>query len=203
MAELVTLQELKDALGITDNSEDAKLQDALRDASAAIRSYTDRSFNTTQATSTKIFQYDGSGVLEIEDAVAVTNVSMDGVTLVLGTDYTVEPYGNAVFNWLFLPVDYPLGGSPEMGFTRNLDRLWWKRSVKPIRSVSVTGTWGWPSIPDDVQRAALWTAAAFAETPRPVIQERTADVSRTYTNISAAIPSRAKDLLEPYVRGRQ
>lgn len=201
MADLVTLADLKTALGITDADSDTRLQQAIENASAAIRSYVDRPFETpVTASSTRSYAYDGSGVLEIDDAQTVTAVVQDGITLT-ADEYSAEPF-LAPITWLFLPP-YSRPGSPEMGFTRNLDRLWWKTYEAP-QIVQVTGTWGWPTIPKDVEQAAIYTAAAFAETPRPFISERLGEVSRTYTpaGLRDAIPSRAKELLEPYFRGR-
>ena len=205
MADLVTLADVKLALGIptATTTQDAKLNDAIRDASAALRSYLDRDFETPVTSSqARTYFYDGSGVLEIQDAQTITAVTLDGVALTTD-EYSAEPAGDAPYTWLFLPEIGGFGMSPEMGFTRNLDRLWWKALQRP-QQVVVTGTWGWATIPDDVQRAAIWTAVAFAENPRPVTTERVGDVSRSYPNaIRDAIPARARDLLEPYFRGRQ
>jgi hypothetical protein len=203
MADLITLTELKNALGVDllDTDLDAKYTLAIKNASAAVREYADRSFDLTTVTSTRVYEYDGSGVLEIEDATTVTTVLLDGIAL-QPSEYAVEPYGKTVLNWIFLPENR-LRTDPAMGFAYNLDTLWWK-AITNIHLVSVTGTWGWPAIPDTVKQATIWTAAAFAENVRPVVTERVGDVSRTYaTPLRDAIPSRAKDILEPYVRGRQ
>jgi gp6-like head-tail connector protein len=205
MADLVTLAEVKTALGIPtgNTTQDAKLTDAIRDASAAIRDYLDRDFETPiSGSQARTFFYDGSGVLEISDAATITSVTLDGVTLT-SDEYTAEPAGDAPYTWLFLPERGGWNASPEMGFMRNADQFpWWATLEKP-QQVVVTGTWGFATIPDTVQRAAIWTAVAFAENPRPVTTESVGDVSRTYpTAIREGIPGRAKDILEPYFRGR-
>lgn len=202
MADLVTLSDLKTAMGIplADTESDTKLSQAIENASAAIRSYTDRAFDTpVSASSTRNYAYDGSGVLEIDDAQTVTAVVLDGITLD-PIEYSAEPFAPPI-TWLFLPP-YARPESPEMGFTRNLDKLWWKTYQQP-KVAAVTGTWGWPSIPKDVEQAAIWTAVAFSESPRPVTSERIGEVARVYGNpIRDAIPARARELLEPYFRGR-
>lgn len=201
MADLVSLADLKVALGISDNDSDPKLTQAIENSSAAIRSYVDRPFETpVSASSTRSYAYDGSGVLEIDDAQSVTLVVQDGITLD-PLEYSAEPYVKP-YTWLFLPP-YVIPESPAMGFTRNLDKFWWRAYQQP-KVVQVTGTWGWPAIPKDVEQAAIYTAAAFAETPRPFVSERIGEVSRVYTPsaLRDAIPPRAKELLEPYFRGR-
>jgi hypothetical protein len=87
-----------------------------------------------------------------------------------------------------------------MGFTRNLDRLWWK--YKSHHRVTVTGRFGWPTVPADVKQAAIWTAAYFLETPKPYISVTVSDYSQTFATPTPNVdfPERAKDLLAPYRR---
>lgn len=197
---LVSLTDVKEALGIApaNTQRDPALTDAIEDASEAIRDYVDRKFETpVSGSETRTYFYDGSGVLEIDDAQTITAVVQSGYTL-QPEEYTAEP-NTKPYTWLFLPQFK--GSSPEMGFTRNLDTLWWKLLENP-QQVQITGTWGWAAIPKTVRRAAIWTAVSFFENPRPYGSESVADVSRTYIATSDAIPRRAKEILEPYFRGR-
>ncbi len=201
MADLITLAEVKTALGVTNNSQDAKITQAIPEASTAIRNYVDRDFETpVSASADRTYYYDGSGVLEIDDAQTVTAVTLDGVPLT-PDEFSAEPASNGPFSWIFLP-ERKWSINPQMGFTRNLDNLWWRATGKP-QVVVVTGTWGWPTVPEDVKRAAIWTTINFMENPRPVTTESIGGVSRSYTTYAHAIPQRARELLEPYFRGRQ
>ena len=201
MADLITLNEVKTALGLTNNSQDAKITQAIPEASAAIRNYVDRDFETPVSSSTvRTYYYDGSGVLEIDDAQTITAVTLDTVPLTTD-EYSAEPAGNSPYTWLFLP-EQKWQSSPAMGFTRNLDNLWWRQTGK-AQVVTVTGTFGWAAIPEDVKRAAIWTTINLMENPRPVTTESIGGVSRSYTAYAHAIPQRARELLEPYFRGRQ
>src|SRR5688500_5264382 len=90
MADLLTLTEYKNYAGIplTDATHDTQLSKLLAAASLAIRNYTDRSFNTTTVAETRPFVYDGSGFLDIDDATAITAVSM---TFTMGDPQVLEP----------------------------------------------------------------------------------------------------------------
>jgi hypothetical protein len=202
MADLVTKEEVKVALRIAagNTERDAEFDQAIDVASAAIRSYLDRDFETpVSASETRTYYYDGSGVLEIDDAQTITAVTLDGAPLTTD-EYSAEPSGNAPYTWLFLP-SHGRSVNPEMGFERNLDTLWWKTLDKP-QVVQITGTWGWPSIPWDVKQAAIWTVVNITETQRPVTAESIGGVARQYSGSSFAIPIRARELLSPYFRGR-
>lgn len=200
MADLVTLPEVKTALGLQNTAKDAQITQAIPVATQAIRNYVDRDFETpVSGSATRTFYYDGSGVLEIDDAQTITEVTLDGVPLT-ADEYSAEPAGGVPFSWLFLP-ERNLSINPEMGFTRNLDVLWWKTLGKP-QVVAVTGTWGWPEIPADVKQAAIWTVVSIIENPRPITTESIGGVSRSYMSYASAIPQRAKEFLQPYFRGR-
>jgi hypothetical protein len=67
--------------------------------------------------------------------------------------------------------------------------------------VEVTAVWGWPEIPEDVQQAAVWTAAAFAEDARQITSESIEGFSRSMNTLApTALPLRARDLLDQYRR---
>jgi len=202
VADLITRQQLIDA-GITGSN--AKLDQAITNASYAIRAYTERHFAEAGSTSTRTFLYDGSGFLTIDDASSVTVVKLDNQTLTQNLDWLAMPDRGiytpdvqGVYEWLELPSYRE--ESPQMGFMYNLDTLWWR--YKRHHTVDVTGTWGWATVPGDVQQAAIWTAAYFAETPKPYISQTISDYSVTTMQDAPndAIPERAKALLNPYRR---
>lgn len=205
-AGLITLEDLKVALNIpdTDTSRDAQFQQAITVASVAIRSFTQRNIGGATVTETRTYNYDGQGWLTIDDATAVASVTLDGTALVpdvdfiLGPDRQVVPDAPLIFEWLEL-VPYQFQ-SPEMGFMRNLDRLWWR--IKRVYKVAVTADFGWAgAVPADVQQAAIDTAVALVSSPEPFIAESIDSYSyQRGQALQDAIPDRAKGLLADYRR---
>jgi hypothetical protein len=208
---LISLAQLKIAMGITaaevDLVRDEKLELSIADASAAIRSYADRSFGLPAVKGNRIYEYDASGYLDIDDA-----VSVESLVFIFGSLETpiepfywrAEPQEGPPYTYLTVP-QWSGSISPEMGFTYNLDVISKDRGWPGlIPTIKVTGEFGWPEVPADVQRAAIWTAAAMAEKPDEMVSESIAGYSYTSANRTSsavtAIPSRAKDLLAAYER---
>lgn len=221
MADLLTLTEYKNYAGIslTDTTDDTQLTKMLAAASLAIRNFTDRSFDTGAVTEERQFEYDGTGYLDIDDATAISAVAL---TFTLGPDQVLDstyqwramPYGGPVFNYLQIPNVLPWGISPEMGFRSNLDMLAREgRLLAQLPIAKVTGTWGWPSIPEDVKLAAIWTiedwgGGASGSTTPGVTSEAIEGFSRTFGGRSSTdtvrqmlgVPNRARDILAQYQR---
>lgn len=213
MADLIDLNYLKTALGapLTNSPKDARYLQAIAEASTAIRSYTERDFNTTTVTEARTFDYDGSGYLDTDDASVITGVTLLGQAGV--NDYPLDslqwramPPRRAdapVFYYLLLPgFDAHYAPSPEMGFTRNLDVFAAEGRYHGFNAqFEVSGTWGWPAIPDDVKRATVWTAMTMHENPSAYVSESIEGYSRSIGFAPAdSIPDRAKDLLAPYLK---
>jgi hypothetical protein len=200
---LVSLQALKDALGIppSDTAKDIRLEQAITNASAAIRTYTDRDFGSLPVTETRNFLYDGSGVLEIDDCAvgSITAVTVAGVP-VSTTEYLAQPDRRSVVHY-WLMLGRTNGVNRAMGFERGLDTFYGFSDQSPA-VVAVTANWGWPSIPADVQQAAIYTAAAVAESPKPYVSQNFESYSVQLPQLFDAIPERAKSLLNPYQRLR-
>lgn len=210
VGDLITLDRLLDALNRVEADlepqEVDKFEAAITAASAAVRAYTLRDFtlNASGVASAREYEYDDSNYIDIDDAQAVT-----AVVVRLGWGQADIPINSN--QWRALPFNRPVkdtlllnhprllyGISPEMGFTWNLDRYEGPQ-MPPI--IEVTAVWGWPSIPEDVQQAAVWTAASFSEDARQITSESIESFSRSINVLQpAAIPSRAKDLLDQYRR---
>lgn len=211
MPDLITVPELRVSLAIpatdVDDDRDARLAQAIKGASAAVRTYCDRDFGGTPTAAQRQYEWDNSGFVDIDDAVAVTGVtySIGGFdTLIAANQWRAEPFGYPVFTYIVMP---PISGmlfSPAMGFNQNLDVLYKDRGfvgLGPI--VKVDGTWGWPATPDDVKQATIWVAAQMAQDPNAYASESIANYSRASLIrgiVPEAIPERARDLLAPYVR---
>jgi hypothetical protein len=216
MSDLVTLDEVKSALGVdpTDTRKDDQYTLSIAWASDAIRGYTERDLGRAVVTEQREFEYDGSGYLDIDDAQTITAVSL--------ATYGFADYNFALDQWVAMPSkrdDAPVyhylilpggyyPGSPEMGFERNLDRIAAEgRLPQRPQTVKVTGTWGWPNVPGDVKLAAIWTIQDWVS--RPGGDQLTAEAIEGYSRswggrsgetIPLAIPNRARDLLVRYVK---
>jgi hypothetical protein len=208
---LINLEELKFAMNIAagevDALRDARLQQAIRDASAAVRRFADRAFGKPEVPGTRIYEWDASGYLDIDDCMSVTSV----VFTFGGFEFPIEP-----FYWrpepqegppyIYLTIPHWAGVySPEMGFERNLDVISKDRGWPGlIPTVKVTASWGWPEVPADVRRATIWTAAAMSEKPENYVSESIAGYSYSTSNrtsgLPTAIPAQAQDILSAYVR---
>lgn len=212
---LITLNQLKAAMGIDvaeDNAtRDLRMEQAISSASSACRKYAERAFGTAEATATHTYEYDDSGYIDIEDCMSVSAVVFVVQTFeqpIESAYWRAEPINKPPFTYIEIPRWYNRIINPAMGFARNLDVLVRERGW-PYQTplVKVTGSWGWPDVPGDVQQAVIYTAAIMAEEPSDYASESIAGYSyvseRTTTTTSvakSAIPSRAKDLLAPYVR---
>lgn len=205
--DLISLDELKDALGIPLNQtgQDDKLSQAISSASAAVVNYTDRDFGSAGVTGDRIYQYDGSGYLEIDDATAVNSVTVitDGPEYAVdATEWRAQPYNDSVKTYIQLLGRYGVG-SPEMGFTRNLDVYIAEGRYNFLPTlVRVNAVWGWPYVPDDVKQAVVWIAASMSEQPGLYVSESIEGYSRSTSQRTppVAIPERAADILAAYQR---
>ena len=203
--DLIKLETLKDALSIpySDKTRDVRLEQAIKNASSAIRSYTDRDFGTLTETATRTFAYDGSGILEIDDCTtgSITAITIAGAAL-SASEYIAQPDRRSpVQYWLMLNQANTF--NREMNFSRNLNDYGAYTMTMGNIQVTVTATRGWPAVPDDVQQSAVYTAAAMAESPKPYIAQNFENYSvQMATPMNDAIPARAKALLDPYQRLR-
>lgn len=217
--DLLTLDELKVALNIdpTDNRLDTLQAQAITDASRAIMNFTERDFGSPAVTETRDFEYDGSGYLEIDDADSVTDIAMKVVGSdplpVDATTWAAMPTRSAhspVYFYVILPEVVNRGVSPAMGFTRNLDQWAAEHGMPQLPTLmSVTGTWGWPIVPEDVKRAAIWTVREWTTSPdadEDLSSEAIAGFARSWGgqggSAKLAIPNAARDLLAAYQRQR-
>src|SRR5512147_24538 len=205
---LISLQRYQEAVGESDDPA-AQIQ-AILDASAAVLAYTDRDFAAPNVTETRTYQYDGRGILEIDDASAVTGVA--GFPALNWRAMTeTPPTSPRMYSYILLPKQRQLSG--EMGFTANWDTILARGATVPLFDVTVTGTFGWPVVPDDVQRATILAAqdlqnATTKESSGELAAKSVAEVSEQYTipfaqalpAASTNLPAKATDLLWLYKR---
>lgn len=219
MAALLTLNEYRTFAGIdpTDTRDDTRITAMLDMASSAVLSFTERDFASPVVTETRTFDYDGSGFLDIDDATAISAVRFvypSAPSIALDPEsWTARPPkrdDSQVFYYIELPayIGYT-GGSPEMGFTYNLDVYARDRVGRSLtRTVEVDGTWGWAAVPEDVKLATIWTIQEWLSRPTgdALTSEAIEGWSRAWGSRSGggaaalAIPGRARDILVNYAK---
>lgn len=218
MADLITLAYYRTASGIdpTDTRDDARISQWIPAVSNMIRAWTERDFGAPLVTEDRLFEYDGSGYLDIDDASDITAVALTyplaaDITLD-STDWTAKPARRddaPVYTYIVMPGYVgAVTGSPEMGFTRNADVYARERgSYAMPNTVKVTATWGWPDVPEAVQQAAVWTLQEWKA--RPTGEGLTAESiegwsrawgGRGVSAAALAIPERARDVLANFAR---
>lgn len=145
------LSDLKALLDTPDTIDDTVLSACLSRAQATIDRYvlTIRSSFVSFEPVTNTTRYygsdDGYGFVEVHDLVSVTTLAsdtgLDGTyaTTIVGTDY-----------WLLENPPYYAIRLTGRGVTTAF--------VSGDRTIKITGTWGFPAVPDDIKYATLATA---------------------------------------------
>lgn len=182
---MITVSEYKAATGQVGDHRDAAITAAITSASALIRAHTGLEFAVSgdaPIATSRDFEYDGTGYLDIDECQAITGVTV-GASSLSADSWSAYPLNGPVKTWLRL-------AEAEEGF-------------KPY-IVTVTAAWGWPVLPDDVKQAVVWTVTDLLETERPFTQEAIEGYSRTRSVASTEepIPLRAQAALQVYVLPR-
>lgn len=149
MADLTTLAEVRAYLqkGSGDTDQDTLVSSLITRASKAIENYTGREFNPVTSTA-RTFIFDNGPLLSLApyDLRAPSSV-------VVG----VETSGS---NTTVAAADYSLRPQPSRDGTYRWIRFSGQRGY-PNCQVTVTGTWGFAAVPDDVKQWAIVTVALW------------------------------------------
>lgn len=135
---------------LTDAVDDANIASALLSASHGIDNYCHTHFWQTPAGTTRIFDTCDAWRLRINDAAAVTQVATDSNSD--GTYETVWSAGDFQLwplNPAFGPETQPFTEILAIG-TRSFPFATRRQGL-----IQVTGTWGWPTIPESVIESTL------------------------------------------------
>jgi hypothetical protein len=218
-SDLLTLNDFLAASGQTnlDASETSRAQWAIGTASAAIRQYLDRdlTLNSDAVQAPRTFRYYGHRMLEIDDCTDIQTVAtavtpwtpstrtLDAREWIAGQSSANLP----VKDCLELLTILPFGMNPAMGFQWNEDVYAAQYGVRsrPLE-LTVTATWGWAAIPQDIKQAAVWVIGEVLAEVLPWTTESIAGYSHTLGERAAAlvpqtaVSVRAQSLLDPYVR---
>ena len=142
-----TLAQVKGALRITDNVDDALLEMAIESASRLIYGYTYRYFYNA-GTATRNFAAEDSYLVNIDDLVSISELkSTDEIgseyTTWLATDYQLQPV-NGKQDGLNIPYTSILAVDDKLFNTLGSQAL-----------VRITGVWGWSAVPIAVTQATI------------------------------------------------
>ena len=159
MPDYTTAAVVKSALGITNNSQDAAIGLAISAASRLINKECRRTFGAGTA-ATREYDADAADYVTIDDVatdVGLIVKTRDSVTAAWATkdpaDYQLEPL-NQLRNgerWAFTSIRAT--GSTVFP-RRGKDAL-----------IQVTGSFGWPEVPEDIEQACLILACRLLKRP--------------------------------------
>lgn len=146
-----TVTELKTRIGIGDATDDTVLGEVLDAVSRGIDNYCNRFFHQTAAGTIKCYTPVDSDDVLIDDCVTLTVVATDGdgdrtyENTWAATDYDLLPE-NAGSTTPYTLIATAPGGNYSF-------------PVGVRKGLKLTGTWGWPAVPDPVHEACLIQAA--------------------------------------------
>jgi hypothetical protein len=138
---LVTLQEAKDRLGVTDDERDDRLVEFINEVSRLVLRETGREYAPTASGARTCSLKNGSSVVDLYPYEARTVTS---VTISPDTD---DEYVVPTTDWQLAPVVSPDGvhDRVQLAFGVTVSSQFGEVPVE------VVGTWGWPSVPADVK----------------------------------------------------
>jgi len=150
----VTLAELKAALRITDQIDDALLTTAIDSATSFVNNHCQRVFTTGTVVTERVYIPTGRfEPLQVDDAISITEVAIDEdldrsfSTVLRAIDFQTEPL-NPTTSGMVYPITAirPI----EDGYWP----MWDSRAT-----VRVKALYGWPAVPDPVREATLLQAS--------------------------------------------
>lgn len=148
---LCSVDDVKTQAQITTGNADARITELIEAASVVIAEYSAREFEPPATNpQARAFPYDGSGLLRLTpyDIQVVSAIQVD-------TD-TASP-------WTVPASEYRVGPLPATdGVYRTVEFVNLCASTRwPTRQVTVTGTWGFPTVPRAVEQACVICVRAW------------------------------------------
>lgn len=195
----LTTTELQDYVGRNEARDTAELEDVITSASRLIDRFCGRHFWQATATTRKFDSPDGYNVQfgPYNDLVSATTVAYD-----TNDDGTYDATLTAT-EYQLLPADAATRGPLAEPYTAlRLLSLSAAFQTAPAPSgrtglISITGTWGWPSVPPEVKQACRIMGAELykmADSPMGAIGMGEFGIMR----VSSTLPARARQLLQPF-----
>ena len=146
-----TLAEVKSALRLTDNADDALLERAIESASRRIDGYCNRFFYKTASTAINIYPIN-EYLLRMPEDLATNTVTIKIDTTANGTYATTLTQG---VDYILEPTNASLRGYPYV-HARMVGGATFPLYVTPsFPTCQVTAQWGWNAVPSDVSQACV------------------------------------------------
>jgi hypothetical protein len=202
-----TVAELADELEMNateTSNKTAKLERAISAASRMIDKHTGwvaHGFWQDPSVVARVYEPDEADELCIPEGISTltglivkvdyTGTGTYGTTLTINTDFTVCP-ANAL-------SDYPARPITE------LEIMWSSSNYFPTEmenTVQVTAKFGWPAVPDDVNKATLIQAAQMFKAPDAVFGGVPIGLDGGFMRVRSALNPMAEGLLEGYCKPR-
>lgn len=205
-AALTTLATLKDELGISDSSEDTRLERFIEQASAMIAAYLGRTLHYESAVVEKVAG-DGTEHLLVKrpPVKAITSIALDGVTVDSG-DYEIYDadagiiYNVAGWDWTTVRTADGVARPPLAGSERRL------------YTVTYAGGWECPTqsgtgataLPKDIEAAAISLAVTLRARrgrDRDIASESMMSYSVSFkdaSTVKSGLPADVAAMLDPY-----
>lgn len=156
------LEELKDRLGITDNTDDSSAQMAIQAASSWINEYVGQHFY--RVTESRTFRPYNIWELDIDPVISVTALNVDTTgngpfdeAWVQNVDYQLIVAHNE-YNVNAAGVQRPYRKVQVLQAGKWFPFTW---PYSHLDRIQIIGTWGWPAVPPGVAQACLVLAAQW------------------------------------------
>ena len=184
-----TLAQLRDFLGISGTADDALLSALITRASAAIDTYTGRTFHAALA-SVKHFDaiadVRGSVLYVDDDLASITSVTNGDGTTITALQYVTEPRNEPPFYALRLL------GSTALSWTYDQD---------PENAIAITGYWAYSTTPPaDVVQACVRWAGHMYRSKDAAIYDTVAAPEQGIITVPQGMPKDVILALSPYRR---
>jgi hypothetical protein len=141
---LPTITEFKAYLGTDLSANDNYNQDVLDAAVSTVQHYCQRPFDVAGSATARVY-VPHRGIVRFHDCTTVTSIAVNGST-VATTSYQLEPLNALSWSGQARPYEQ----------ARRVDGICWYEGPYPGKAtVTVTATWGWSAIPDEVKSAVL------------------------------------------------
>lgn len=188
-----TVSEVKAALRVTDNIDDALITMAATSASELIDGYCQRSFG--QTTGVRYFAASERYTLEVDDIATASGIVVETTSL-----------GDNIFDTTWATTDFQLeplnsyAGGLTWPFTRlrAVDDYLFPTAWGEV-TCKITATWGWPTVPGVVTQAAVIQASRiFARLQSPLGVAGFNELGAI--RVGRALDPDVAQLLGPYVK---
>ena len=198
---LTTTNNVKLFMGRADEdpTQDDQIQLFINNASRTIIRECDREFKSDLGTGTRSFatpkDFPGYGYVTFNQFCVQSN----SITLVQIDTDTTNPTTIDPTQYQLHPINNLWGVATGIRFYTYAVGSILRQGAGMRRQVSVTGTWGFTSVPEDVEHACILTVVSWLRRDAQGYSQR-ADIEEPKTGKSRAIPPPAWDLLAPYFR---